>query len=459
MQVNGAMSSEVYTGYKSTGKTTVTEEFSFGEKQIDDSKEKTVTKRSTYTNEMHQEILSSGVNKEIPSNNTPSKMRSLGMGFLNVGNYGLGMSASQIPSDNGDVLVRVNIALADGKTDTIDVNLSKLDTRNATAVEMFAYCQYADANGTGIAGGTSMMLGSWSALKSVISPTDGMRFNTYDEAINTKRNWNSALAGSKTVLEKKSTGEKISAADLIEMIQKNHELTAENIDEKDWRYMSDKDWDRLIKDVDNYIDDVNKQMEQMKKLQNEAAAKAATDAPADMRTTAASNAALQVASNGFSGGSETEESATWLEENSWTFEMQTTDQEVLARAKAANEMAKDALSKTQEILLTGDTVAGISDTGNVKECASPKEDENKEREWIITAFGEQGIICNKCVGGKTETLWTLDYKNAGDYKKVWDFLDRFEKDTDLKFSGDKSFWEDFLADKIDIEEIIRQYKQ
>ena len=60
-------------------------------------------------------------------------------------------------------------------------------------------------------------------------------------------------------------------------------------------------------------------------------------------------------------------------------------------------------------------------------------------------LGEQGIICNKCVGGKTEKLWTLDYKNTGDYKKVWDFIDRFEKDTDLKFSGDRSFWEDFLV--------------
>lgn len=457
MQVNGAMSSEVYNSYKSTQKTTITEQFTLMEREVDGGKETTITKQSTYTSEVHQEILSSGVNRELPMNSTSGNTRPLGMGFLLVGDFGYGMSATQLDTGSDDVVVRVKIAKGNDEYDTVDVNLSQLDTRNATAVEMFAYCQYADANGTGVAK-TNSMFGSWNALKSVVSPYDGMNFGSYDEAVNTRRDWNQAVSKSKAVFEKQSTGETLTAADVIEMFKKNHELTAGNIDETDWRYMSDEDWERLLKDVDNYFDAVNEQLEQLKKIQQEAAMKAANDAPADMKTIAASMAALSVASNGFSSGNLGGDDASWIKENSWTYDLQTDDQEILATAKAANDAAKDALSKSQEIGLTGSTTAGISNTENVKECASPSENESKEKEWIITAFGDQGIICKRCsMDGKSETLWTFDYKNSSDAKKVWDFLDRFEKETDLKFAGNKSFWEDFLEDKVDIQEVLRQY--
>lgn len=397
MQVNGAMSSEVYNSYKSTQKTTITEQFTLMEREVEGKTETTITKQSTYTSEVHQEILSSGVNRELPMNSTSSNTRPLGIGFLLVGDFGYGMSATQLDTGSDDVVVRVKIAKGNDEYDTVDVNLSQLDTRNATAVEMFAYCQYADANGTGVAK-TNSMFGSWNALKAVISPYDGMNFGSYDEAVNARRDWNQAVSKSKAIFEKQSTGETLTAADVIEMFKKNHELTAGNIDETDWRYMSDEDWERLLEDVDNYFDAVNEQLEQLKKLQQEAA------------------------------------------------------------MKAANDAAKDALSKSQEIGLTGSTTAGISNTENVKECASPSENESKEKEWIITAFGDQGIICKRCsMDGKSETLWTLDYKNSSDAKKVWDFLDRFEKETDLKFAGNKSFWEDFLEDKVDIQEVLRQY--
>ena len=79
------------------------------------------------------------------------KMKNLGVGFLFVGGVGLGMSAGQIISDDSeDVIVRVKIAVGEGKCETVDVNLSEVDVRNASAVEMFAFCQYADSNGTGI---------------------------------------------------------------------------------------------------------------------------------------------------------------------------------------------------------------------------------------------------------------------------------------------------------------------
>ena len=126
-------------------------------------------------------------------------------------------------------------------------------------------------------------------------------------------------------------------------------------------------------------------------------------------------------------------------------------------AGSLNAFASAILSKTQELILTGDTTAVISETEGIKECATPKEDEDKKKTWIITAFTEQGIICSESVDGVTKELWRIDYQNPDDHKRVWDFLGRFDQDADLKFSKEKSFWEDFLKDRIDVEEIFKEY--
>jgi len=227
-----------------------------------------------------------------------------------------------------------------------------------------------------------------------------------------------------------------------------HKLTPDNIkNEDDWRKMSDKEWERMVKHVDEYLDAAREELKEMKEKQEEAAQKMAAEAPADMRAILAAQAALQVAANGFMGNA-TGTDASELEKLSWTYEMETDDQAILAKAKMANERAADMLTKSQEITLMGDTTEGISDTGSVKECAKEKENDGKKT-WTITAFTEQGIMCKECtIGGASRDLWSIEYKNPGDYKKVWDFLDRFEKDASFDFAGDKNFWMEFLTGKI-----------
>lgn len=83
-----------------------------------------------------------------PDNNIQYK--SLGIGFLNVGDTGYGMRATQIINpDSEDTIVRVSIALGGNEFRDYDVNLSEIDPSNASAVEMFAYCQYADSTSEG----------------------------------------------------------------------------------------------------------------------------------------------------------------------------------------------------------------------------------------------------------------------------------------------------------------------
>ena len=308
----------------------------------------------------------------------------LGIGFANAGHMGYGMSASLVTKPGSDdTIIRVKVATGSGD-EVIDVNLSEFDPKNATPVEMFAYCQYKDAIGEGV----SSKWGSWNALKGVMSTTDGADFGSLENIMNKKMNWTDSLAKSKTSLENPRTGQTLSASDLIKMLEESHELTSQELKEdKDWREMSDDEWDNLLEGIDKYIDAFKERIRQLKEMQDEAAKKAAMEATADMKTTAASSAALDVAAGGSLEGGETEENS---DESNWTKNLDTDDQTVLHTAQAAQKMENKAMSKYEEIMLTDTTTVGVSRTEGVTECATVEGDENKEKVWTITAFTEQG---------------------------------------------------------------------
>ena len=53
-------------------------------------------------------------------------------------------------------------------------------------------------------------------------------------------------------------------------------------------------------------------------------------------------------------------------------------------------------------------------------------------------------MSKKIKDGQVISQWELTYKNPEDAQKVWDFLEHFDKDADLKFAGLQEFWEKFL---------------
>ena len=256
-----------------------------------------------------------------------------------------------------------------------------------------------------------------------------------------------------------------------EAVQKFHDdnrLSAQELkEENDWREMTDEEWDKMLEGVDEYIDAFKEHLSQMKEIQDEAAQKAALEADSDMRATAASVAALSAAANGFGGTSEADAESQTEEgvptedgvkhEKNWTKNLKTDDQTVLRTEKEAQEMEKKALSRFQEVQLTGTTTVGISQTDTGTECASVEVDENKEKVWTITAFGEDGIVSTRCQNGKIIDSWEIKYTNPNDAKKVQDFIGRFEKDANLIFSGSKDFWEEFLSSDMDADSIFAAY--
>lgn len=128
-----------------------------------------------------------------------------------------------------------------------------------------------------------------------------------------------------------------------------HTLNSKNIKkEDDWREMDNEEWDKLLEHIDKYMDAIKEELEQMEEEQKKAVLEAVASAPADRRAVAISDVLQNVIAK---GGTEAGlgENASSLEKLSWTHEMKTDDQIILATAKMANKGAADSVSKVQEM--------------------------------------------------------------------------------------------------------------
>ena len=274
-------------------------------------------------------------------------IRDLGIGFVFVGDYGMGMHANQISNPNlDDVIVRVSMSPQD---ESIDVNVSKVDPTQASAVEMFAFCQYADATGTGV----DDKWGSWHALKFFASPMEALEYKSYNDAMYKKQDWTMALAGNADYsLKSQSTGETLDVYDVFKMLKstlvEQHKLTAKDTKaEDDWRKMEDEKWQKLIERIDRYINASVEELKKIREAQNEAINVAASEAPAGMKSQAVNMALQNILLSG-KMGTTIQVDSTNLEKSSWTYDLKTDNQEVLHKAKMANEYADDLKGKVEE---------------------------------------------------------------------------------------------------------------
>ena len=107
---------------------------------------------------MPKQTYENSVKKEIAE----TKNKVLGMGFLheknNTVHYGMcAMYAEDYSEDNP--VIKVTVTKPNGKEE-YHININEVNPRNASEIEMFALCNYADAKGIGT-GGT---FGSWQTL-------------------------------------------------------------------------------------------------------------------------------------------------------------------------------------------------------------------------------------------------------------------------------------------------------
>ncbi len=186
--------------------------------------------------------------------------------------------------------------------------------------------------------------------------------------------------------EENDSKEGICFSDVIKEYEEANKLTAKELkDSEDWRSASDEAWDKLLEGIDNYIDSCREISKEKVDLQRKAAQRASLEASAGMKSIAASQAVLSVASCGFYSGipSDSGESSISDEdasgdgnETNWTRRLKTDDQTILRTAKAAQEMEMSAIAHMEEI--RNDGLAGyISD-----ETLSTKVLKEKNHEQI-----------------------------------------------------------------------------
>lgn len=240
------------------------------------------------------------------------------------------------------------------------------------------------------------------------------------------------------------------------MFYSTEDLAKELKEDKDWREMTDDEWDDLLGGMDQYIEAYKERIKQLREMQEEAIQKAAMSASSDIKTEAAASAAMNVAAGASPDGGSTESGE---DESDWTKNLKTDDKVILNEAKAAQETETKAMSKYEEVMLTHKTTVGTTKTDGVTESASVEDDENGNAVWIITAYTEDGIISKKMQDGKVISSWSMEYSNPGDAKRVWDFLASFDENADLKFAGSKEFWERFLSDNLDGNQLFAAHRE
>lgn len=423
--------------------------------------------RAGYSKNSSNDSVSKFTTMGLATQETTSSNNGKTIGVTTAGNTGL-LAKYADSSTPAEPIIKVG---------DYEVRVNDVDPNNATELEMFALMSYMEDVGMIEKHG----MASYSKMRVYASQSeyDGVCSGIYDEQAfwDKKQDWFAIIDNAKqtfsgmteTYSQSVECGKllsyfdkwntKTSSRDLFhEAVQKfrdDNQLTAQELkEEKDWRDMTDEEWDKMLEGVDKYIEAYKERLRQMKEMQEEAAQKAAVEADSDMRTTAAASAALNVAANGSDGASEGETEDGIDHEKNWTKILKTDDQTILRTAKEAQDMEKKALGRFEEVQLTGTTTVGISQTDTVTECASVEEDENKEKIWTITVFGEDGIVSTRCQNGKIIDSWEIKYTNPDDAKKVQDFLGRFEKDANLIFSGSKDFWEEFLNSDMDADSIF-----
>ena len=379
----------------------------------------------------------------------------LGFGFANAGMMGYGMSAALVEKPGcDDTIIRVKLATGSGD-EVIDVNLSNFDPKNATPVEMFAYCQYKDAIGEGV----NNKWGSWNALKGIALTENGADFGSLDNIMNKKMNWNHALAKSQTSYMDPKTNEIIlSPSDLIKLLEDSHKLTAQELkEEKDWREMTDEEWDKMLEGIDKYIDAFKERLRQMKEMQEEAAQKAALEADSDMRTTAASSAALSAAASGIGGETETEAENSSDDalpsidgekhEKNWTKNLDTDNQTVLHTAKKAQEMEAMAQRKIDDIVNDSEysSYEYISVVDKIEQ--SEKGAVEAKEPLKLIAMDINGI---RCINDDThEVEWEIKFNSEAEYQKAAKLMKWLGHNmNNFMAATDEKQWSDFLSGKI-----------
>lgn len=83
-------------------------------------------------------------------------------------------------------------------------------------------------------------------------------------------------------------------------------------------------------------------------------------------------------------------------------------------------------------------------------CSYPAANPGEEEEKYMIVYDSEGIRCINMMTGECE--WAVQLTEPSQYEKIADFLSGFAQGENLRFASHENFWQDFLEDKIDLED-------
>ncbi len=198
-----------------------------------------------------------------------------------------------------------------------------------------------------------------------------------------------------------------------------------------------EEWQKLLREFDDAEADLRKEVE-------EAIAKAREESEKEaVAATAQVPAEEDAAQKGISDTTAATEKTTGVSENATAA--------AGAQTAEKSEQIRESVVSDMEFL-----------TEEITKC-SYKTSGSEGKRWYITCYSQDGISCKEAYqeNGKwvNRDLWSLPFTQAGQYEKVISFLERFEKDANLRFAAHEKFWRDFLAGKIDEDDFVASFKE
>lgn len=91
-------------------------------------------------------------------------------------------------------------------------------------------------------------------------------------------------------------------------------------------------------------------------------------------------------------------------------------------------------------------------------CNYPDSDSQEGVKKCVTFYSEDGIFCKE-EGKRDGNLWAIQFQDASQYEKVTDFLSKLDPEDDLPFTADENFWKDFLDGKMSEEDLTKLKKR
>ncbi len=383
-----------------------------------------------------QQDFSSGISAAAEKTCEENDSKVLGLTMIpGEGDISYGMAA-QYASDSteADPIIQVTSNYK-GRRVSYKVHINEVNPENASALEMFALCSYTDDKGITNRG----TFGSWQKLKVCAdnAETNGYfgEISSYRGFFQTSYNWAkmvgtiSAEYREAGIYDQYQSGKALLT--MFGMFTKNGAMTSGELIEK--ASAGEMSSEELMKFLKEHREEI------LEKLKN-----GDTQPEIQIGAMTLTQEEWEELLESFDEAEEAIQEQVKAEQGE-TLPEKPADSTINGNRVLAPEEGDFAL-KSLETLVTESVT-----------CTYPAENGLEEDAMYIICYSAEGISCKKA--GEAEDVWNIPFDKEGQYERVREFLHRFDREENLRFASSKSFWEDFLSGKLDVEEFMESYRR